>query len=273
MKFKNFINTLSEFPVITFVGDIMQHPNQLEFESKRDYSYDGVFDYITPLFKGSDMVIGNLETTFGEYLKVPETRSPKFSAPKEFAIALKKAGFTHLTLCNNHMFDREYKGFLDTIRILKEVGIIPIYNSYSEIIKNKRIQIINFTTHFNTSSVSKNIRDTFSNYEYQSNAEIKVAFPHWGNQYNLTPSKEQIDIGINLKSRGYYVFGSGPHSVNKIEDGIDYSMGDFLASHEKPGTTNVGQVITATFGNTLELKVHYIETITNDGKSVITILD
>ncbi len=248
----------------------MQHPEQIEAESKRNWSYKGVFDDLKPIFKGADVIIGNLETTFSGYTGVPEYRSGTFTAPDEFAVALKNAGFTHLTLLNNHTFDEGYSGFERTKKIVKNAGIQPIFgHTFSQ---TETIEFLNFTTHSNKKIPDKK----YTNYKIDKTLDsLSIAIPHWGAQYNPVATPEQIRIGDYLID-DWHVIGSGPHSVNKvIQDSkiLAYSLGDFLSDHQKPNTTDVGKILKVTFKNNKPIKFQEwnSKTITTNGISKITI--
>ena len=269
-KFKDFKKIK-----ITFVGDIMQHPEQLRYEEDNDFDYD-CFKNIKHLLKG-DMVIGNLETTFSGYHGAPDDRNWHFVAPEKFAYALKKAGFTHLVLANNHMFDSGYHGFELTKRVIKEAGMTPLCRLDYINIKGKSVQFLNFTTHFNPNKVTKDVLKKYKNYDITNvDGDIKVAFAHWGGQYNPTPDKEQLSIGNYLMDKDYTVIGSGPHTPHQIENNdklVAYSLGDFLSDHQKPNTTNKGIILNLTFENNkvIDYKETAIHTETVKGSSTIKV--
>ena len=60
-----------------FVGDLMQHPQQLEYESSKNFSYRGVFDEVQPILDQGDFVVGNLETLLTTNFQQPEDRSAR----------------------------------------------------------------------------------------------------------------------------------------------------------------------------------------------------
>jgi len=268
MNFKKYNNKIT----ITFVGDIMQHPDQLKYEENNNFNYD-CFSEIKHLLKG-DIVVGNLETTFSGFTGAPEDRERKFNAPDAFAKSLKKAGFTHLVLLNNHTFDGEYEGFERTQKVISQAGMTPLINKSFINVKNQNVELINFTTHFNPSTVSLANRNKYKDYHYfNSEADIKIAFPHWGGQYNSNPDKEQLKIGKYLKDKGYTVVGSGPHTPHKTEDGIVYSLGDFISAHQKPNTTNIGKIVTIIFNKGIVESIKETKTYTEtiNGKSTVKI--
>ncbi len=110
------------------VGDIMMHQNQIDsaYDKKTDsYNLSDYFKNINPYLKGGDIVYANLETPVaGEDLKY--SGYPKFNAPTEILVELKKNYFTHLSLSNNHALDRGPAGLSNTIKNVEDAGMIPL---------------------------------------------------------------------------------------------------------------------------------------------------
>jgi poly-gamma-glutamate capsule biosynthesis protein CapA/YwtB (metallophosphatase superfamily) len=80
-----------------------------------------------PYFKAADIAIANLEGPLlegGEPRKVPvEGRSYVFRTPPSYAVNLKEAGISMVSLANNHALDFGRSGLLSTKRALKEAGV------------------------------------------------------------------------------------------------------------------------------------------------------
>ena len=84
---------LAPNPTITllFAGDLMQHQTQIDAaKTSAGYDYSDCFKYLKDEISAADVAIGNLEVTLAGK---PYTGYPAFSAPDEFAYALKDAGF------------------------------------------------------------------------------------------------------------------------------------------------------------------------------------
>ena len=262
----------------------MLHPRQLEFESSREFSFEGIFDEFSEIAKGCDFVIGNFETTFSGFTKVPEQMTPYFCAPDNFAKILKKVGFSHLVLCNNHMVDFGIEGYHRTKKIITNAGMFPIDSKEIFFHKDTNIEIINFTTHFNDESLlSKSSADRYKFKAYAPNvaSNIKIAFAHWGGQYNPEPNSEQVKLSKELIKNGYnIIIGSGPHTPHDVvkldsEKMIAFSLGDFLSAHDKPGSTDIGKIVKIEFlGSYIsDIKIYDTNTETKNGKSIIRITD
>jgi poly-gamma-glutamate synthesis protein (capsule biosynthesis protein) len=81
-----------------------------------------VFGDTLPLLAGSDLVLGNLE---GAATRRGEKASKSFTFRFEPAAlgSLARAGFSYLSLTNNHTFDYGDQGFIDSLAALSAAGI------------------------------------------------------------------------------------------------------------------------------------------------------
>lgn len=269
-KIKLFEDFTANTKTYVFVGDIMQHPEQINYELENNFSYDGVFDEVLFLFKGADMVLGNLETTISKSIETEaKDRTGKFRAHPNFLRALLQAGFSHLATENNHMLDFEEAGYKETLKLIQEAGLIPI--------NKKSKEFLNFTTHINGQDrlSLEQIKELIK----PSKETSGIAYVHWGDQYNTEPTNEQIEVAELLREAGYpIIIGSGTHTYNNtIFDGhlIAYSLGDFLSDHQAPNTTDIGKilVVTTTEDRVTKVKEYYTTTNTDQGKSKIVITD
>jgi hypothetical protein len=93
-------------------------------EYSKDYSSDdALLNYplqrLAPIFHGADLAMVNNEGALSDHgRQVGLNRTPE-----RFAIAMRNAGIGLVNLANNHTFDAEERGFLDTLRALDLAGI------------------------------------------------------------------------------------------------------------------------------------------------------
>jgi len=95
------------------VGDIMLHEPQMHID------FDHTFSRVREHLQSADLAIGNLETVLGGHF----SDFPLFSAPDDFGIALRNAGFDLLATANNHSLDQGVNGLLRNLDFLDEIGI------------------------------------------------------------------------------------------------------------------------------------------------------
>ncbi|MDT8299124.1 MAG: CapA family protein, partial [Spirochaetaceae bacterium] len=124
-----------------FVGDVMIHSSQLrrawlgEDDRGVDSGYDftPTFEWFAPYLLTPDLMLGNLETTFGgpnsalvtdeKYAFREYQAYPTFTTPDSLASALKAAGFDVMVTANNHSMDSGLGGAARTLTVLKEEGL------------------------------------------------------------------------------------------------------------------------------------------------------
>lgn len=261
----------------------MLHPRTLEFESKRDYSFEGCFDDVKHILKNADYVIGNLETSFAGHLKPAKKLSGIFNAPDNFLNVLKSIGITHLGNYNNHSLDFGLDGFQRTKSLIEKSNIIYLNKNYSDDI----INVLTFSTHINNFTdkkkiVPENIIKEIKDIEplIIKNDKVNIAFPHWGGQYLKEPSAEQVILSNKLICEGYQlIIGNGNHlpleTIKRKNKIIAHCLGDFFSAHDKKGSTDLGKILKVRINNgKSSIKEYFTRTLTNTrGFSKIEIID
>ena len=248
------------------VGDIMVHDyqyNEAYDPAAGEYDFMHNFQDAKKYFAGKDLVIGNLELTFGGTDR-PYSSYPCFNTPDSFLDAVKDAGFNLLTTANNHSMDTGRNGVIRTLDKLDEYGIehFGTYRSQEERdtifykdVNGIRFAFLSYTYGTNGIPVPEdylvNIIDNDQMVadisEARENADVVVVMPHMGNEYETYPR----DIFVNWADRMFaagadIVLASHPHVLQKMEyrkidhgdgehDGfIIYSLGNFISSQTDP---------------------------------------
>lgn len=251
---------------LLFAGDAMQHKNQLEDakQANGSYDYSQYFAEVQEDVKAVDLAIVNLEVTLAG---TPHTGYPTFSAPDEYALALKDAGFGMFVTANNHSADRRKKGIDRTIDVLNSLDIIhtgtfkdtlerEIYYPLMLLQDGIRIAMLNYTYGTNgipvtapnivniidTVQIKKDIADA-----HKLGAHIIIANMHWGDEYVLKQNKTQERLANFLVDNGVHlVIGNHPHVVqpvdirrrgDSIESIIVYSLGNYVSGMRTVNTS------------------------------------
>lgn len=247
---------------ILFAGDIMQHGPQIAAalnDSTGIYDYTSCFQYVTPIISSKDIAIANLEVTLaGE----PFTGYPQFSAPDELAVGAKNAGFDILATANNHSCDRGDKGVLRTVWAIDSIGLMRTgtFKDSADYRKNHpliftrndiTVALLNYTygtnglpfnypAMVNLIDESKIINDL--TYTKTLNPDFIIVFFHWGNEYQLNPTEQQIALAnLTMEHGADAVIGSHPHVLQPFEyhtnsDSLQrnqlvvYSLGNFVSN-------------------------------------------
>ena len=231
---------------IMLVGDILQSNTQIAAaydNLNKYYDYSNCFRFVQPLFGVSDIVIGNLETTFSGK---PFSSNPYYSAPDQFALSLKFAGINCLMTANDHCADRDKEGIVRTIHILDSFGIKhtgTFLNKEDKSMNNPlvverngfKVAILNYTfgTKYNVADTNmvnlinpeKIRRDLFETKKLHPN--FTIVYFHWGTEYERFPNDNQRELAKLCFDNGAdFVAGANPHVLQRAEEIQFYSYGD-----------------------------------------------
>lgn len=104
------------------VGESLSYPLEGRPEnvnSTDEKSLNYPLQRLAPTFHAADLVFVNCEGALSDHSRqVGINRTPE-----KFAMSMRSAGISLVTVANNHSFDAEEKGFLDTLRALDSAGI------------------------------------------------------------------------------------------------------------------------------------------------------
>lgn len=272
----NWVSPIPSTASLYFAGDAMQHIAQIESALQTDgtYSYKECFTYVKEQVSEANLAICNLEVTLGGE---PYRGYPQFSAPDEFASALKDAGFDILLTANNHCLDRRNKGLIRTLDVLDSIGIAHVgtYRDSAErdslypyltTVNNITFAILNYTYGTNGIPVNPpcivNLIDTAQilidiNKARSKKADVIIACMHWGDEYVLKQNKTQEQLTDWLIANGVnHIIGNHPHVIqptelrkDKYNSGhhfIAYSLGNYI-SNMSARNTDIGLSATLRF--------------------------
>ena len=217
-----------------------------------------VFGDTLPVLKSCGLLLGNLESSTASG-GAPQRKSYTFRFRADALGKLKDAGFSWLSLTNNHTFDFGRSGFLETLAALSRWGI-PTSGAGADISQaslpsvltagTAEVRILSFgaypveRTGFNGYTVARAgpsrpgilwlDDDGFAAASRAFTAgAVNVAFVHGGQEWSGTPTDEQVRLYRELIRRGAtIVLGAHPHVLQRMEacEGglIAYSLGNFL---------------------------------------------
>nr|WP_312578572.1 CapA family protein [Sedimentibacter sp.] len=249
---------------IKATGDIMFHPSQLEgaYDSATGtYDFKNSFREVKSIFQEADLAIANFEGTTAGNTVYEYQGYPLFNAPDEVLDAIKDAGFDVLSTVNNHCLDTRKAGIIRTIEQIQKRGMDSI-GTYEEKpehrvlikdVKGIKIAFIAYTEMVNglESLLTAEELDYMVNivdetkikedieYAKEQNADVIIAFMHWGNEYSRVESQNQDNLADMMFTEGVdIILGSHPHVIqpSKILDYngkkkfVTYSMGNFLSN-------------------------------------------
>ncbi len=242
------------------VGDIML--GRYISRIMKTYGSDLPFQEISPSLQGADIAFGNLEAVIS-----PDNIAPvyphkpyNFHSSDHAANALRKAGFTVLTLANNHAMDYGSDQLMKTIALLRENGIHS-FGAGRDIgearkpalitVRNIRFCFLGYGVAHSGSVYADKQRSGIApiRLDYikkdimalRSQVDVLVVSLHWGIEYEDKPTEQQraaahqiIDWGADI------ILGHHPHVMQGLEfykgKIIVYSLGNFIFDQKGKGT-------------------------------------
>jgi poly-gamma-glutamate synthesis protein (capsule biosynthesis protein) len=273
---------------LTVVGDIMLSRGVAR-ESHQHGDAGHPFAKIKMYIKGGDIAFGNLENpiTPGREITTPEMI---LRADPGVETALKDAGFTILSLANNHTLDFKRQGLLDTLRYLDQAGIkyAGAGKTTSEAfaaefieIKGMKLAFLAFCdADFVPGSYLAGIENpgvAFLDEEKlkeavqsaKKKADFVVASMHAGAEYEPEPNLIQIRFArLAIDSGADLVLGHHPHVIQKIEKYkgkyIFYSLGNFVFDQKWSQATREGMAAKIFIGPKGVEKIEILPVFIND---------
>ena len=250
------VNKMDKLVRISTVGDILCGDEMLMDAKNKDNSYDfnSIFKNINPFIERSDLVIGTMETNF---TNAQFSGYNKSNSPREFAMAVKKAGINVVSLAHNHALDYGINGLKDTKKYLQEMNYDVLGDRLEEnniLIKDVngvKIAFLAYTYGVNEeqSKTSKELETVNIFSEEQAKKDIEYAkqksdticvLMHWGDMYSNEVSEGQRKIADFLVDNGVtLIIGTHPATVQPMEirqnkEGknvlVEYSLGNFCSS-------------------------------------------
>ncbi|MDB9343616.1 CapA family protein [Nodularia spumigena CS-586/05] len=245
---KTVLDTIS----IKAVGDIIPGTNFPNYRLPK--SPDNLLPQsVRQSLQGSDIVLGNLESTFTNHPHTSKDISRgqvfAFRSPPSYGKLFAEVGFNVFHIANNHAMDFGQVGFQDTVKNLKNVGIATLGHKnqilYLEA-NNMAIAMIGFAPYNMYNSIHNLAAAQALVTEAKKNANIVIVSMHAGaegtaalhvknqteffygeNRGNsIKFARTVIDAGADL------VLGHGPHVPRAMEiyQGklIAYSLGNFI---------------------------------------------
>lgn len=269
-------------------GDIMLSRGVAR-ESRRHGDLHHPFLRIQKYLKNCDVVFGNLENpvTPGGEITAPEMT---LRADPGAETALKDAGFSILSLANNHLPDFGPQGLQDTLQYLDRAGIGHAgagkteNEAYAENlieVKGMKLAFLAFTdpglipesylvgvgnpgvAFLDREKVRGAVQDA------REKADFVVASIHAGAEYELGPDQIQIQYAhLAIDAGADLVLGHHPHVVQKVEKYkgkyIFYSLGNFIFDQKWSQATREGLMVRMFITSKGVEKIEFLPVFIND---------
>lgn len=239
---------------------------QLCLKKQNDINYP--FLKIRDYLKSADLVFGNLETPITPGPEIPDFEMIFRSNPGTEQ-ALKQAGFSILSLANNHTQNFGEKGLKDTLSYLGNAGIKYVgageneQEAYQPVyIEKKGIRFALLA--YNDTDVVPASYEAIGNHagtafmridkmteavkEAKQKADFVIVSIHAGTEYVNKPNASQVNFAHAAVEAGAdLVIGHHPHVVQTLEKHkgkyIFYSLGNFVFDQPQSQETKEGLAI------------------------------
>lgn len=243
---------------LLFTGDIL-----LDRGVRKVIEHHGI-DYLftrqmDSLFRASQVVVGNLECP-ATNIKAPVQKRFIFRGEPEWLYALKKHGFTHLNLANNHSIDQGRKGLTDTKENILKAKLEPVgmgknlqeaaqptlLTSHPRkvwLIASLGMALENFAYLPNRPCVNtertQEIITRIRNIKQKDPQAVVIVSIHWGGEHTLKPVPSQrLDAHRLINAGADALICHHTHTLQTIERykgrDIYYSIGNFIFDQQKP---------------------------------------
>ena len=281
--------TAGEEITVSAVGDVLLHmalQNQA-FASKN--AFQSLWPAMIPIFEKFDVSYANFEGPSAEGLNGagklmaegfkpnPEvyTSFPSFNYHPLLVQDLLASGLDVVSTANNHALDRREKGADMTIEAMQKYGLkftgthprSSQNQGWHTFTETKGLRIAWLACTFSTNGIPDREnqvlacyqdRQKILNYVHALAQDPSIAAvivtPHWGEEYSLSPAKQEITFGQQLIDAGALaVLGTHPHVIqpwkkyeSKIsgkEGVIVFSSGNFVSGQFHRIPTQVGLMI------------------------------
>lgn len=268
---KKKLPKVSEEVSLVAVGDI-SYSRGVERIVKRENDINYPFLKIQDYLKGADLVFGNLETPITQGVEIPDFEMIFRSNPGAEQ-ALKQAGFSVLSLANNHTPNFGEKGLKDTFNYLDNAGIKYVGAGRNDHEANQPVYIekngIKFAfLAYNDTNVVPAFYEASNNRagtafmridkiteavkEAKQKADFVILSIHSGTEYADKPNDSQINFAYAAIDAGAdLIIGHHPHVVQTLEKYkgkfIFYSLGNFVFDQPQKQETKEGLAIKVYF--------------------------
>ena len=213
---------------LIMVGDVLLHTPVAKSGVQRNGSYDftALFENVKDEIAAADLALVNQEVIIGG-AALGVTGYPSFNAPYELGDALVEAGFDVVLHATNHTLDKGKKGVTNCLSFWAEqypqITVLGInesqeaqdHNIFVYEQEGIRIAVLNYTYGTNGIPMPSGMPYAVNLLEEKKVAadiakaktmsDFIIVCPHWGTEYQLTPSAEQarwtqffLEKGVDL---------------------------------------------------------------------------
>jgi poly-gamma-glutamate synthesis protein (capsule biosynthesis protein) len=246
-------------------GDVLIHPplwqqahRDARAEGRHGYDFGPMYASIAPDVSKADLAICEMESPLAPP-QGPFTGWPQFTSPPQVLPALKDVGYDSCTTASNHTIDEGYAGVKRTLDELDAAGLKHTGSARSAaeaarpliFTMPNGVKVAQLAYSFGFNGLTPqypweaNLTDVpdilaAARRAKRAGADIVVLSLHWGIEYQLQPTSEQIAQAHELLASPDIdlILGDHPHVVEPAErihgKWVIYSMGNQISRHADP---------------------------------------
>lgn len=253
---------------ISAVGDIIPHSNVKKAanfgniikdgRSVNNEGYDTLFEKVREHLE-ADITIANYESPIAPK-SGSEGKPYVFNSDINLLRASKSANINLFNIANNHIYDQDIKGFIETIDNFKSedaryVGTYIDDKPYPQYIEKNGIKIAFFglTTLLNNQPDYTKLKEYVRKYnplldieeikKAKEKSDVVIVYIHWGEEYKKEPDESQLKIVDELVEAGAdIIIGGHPHILQPLNliatkdkrvVPVAFSMGNFISNQSR----------------------------------------
>jgi hypothetical protein len=210
-----------------------------------------MFSDLLPLWRQADVRIGNLEAVCTARTRPAGSIGSCMRAQPQKVALLRDAGFTAMTVANNHCLDFGSDGLAESVNLLEQAGIHTCGHAPGPgqcgapaifEVKGIRIGMLGFCDHWRvpvsepiTRAPSEAVPETMERAvaELSSNVNLIIVQVHWGYEFALHPLRMHRDTARRLAAAGAHLVlchhAHVPMGVERYGNSvIAHGLGNFL---------------------------------------------
>jgi len=215
----------------------------------------------------AQVAVGNLECPATKTV-APKQKRFIFRGEPEWLQALRRHGFTHLNLANNHTVDQGREGLIDTRRNVVAAGMVPIGagRNMAEaaqpvlltakprrvwLVASLRLALENYTYLPGRPCVSQEPMDSLlvcvSRLKAADPKCVVIVSLHWGAEHTLQPAPSQrLEARRLIRAGADALVCHHTHTLQTVEHyrgrPIYYSIGNFIFDQQRPLNSKAAMV-------------------------------
>jgi poly-gamma-glutamate synthesis protein (capsule biosynthesis protein) len=204
-------------------------------------------------FAESDILIGNLECAISSKSELSGYKAKSLRAPPSAANLLREAGFSVVSVANNHTMDHGPRTFNDTCRLLERHGVaycgtdsdpilVYVRNPSNEVELSAAVIGASFRPNQTEFTPQYRLIESHSDFtmlcqivrEASDDADLVILQCHWGEEFMTSPSLQQVRAAKELVKNGAnLIIGHHSHVYQGLQligsSPVFFSLGNFVS--------------------------------------------